>query len=187
MAARADLPTSELFLSPLVLRRIKGSVIRLCRKFALSRADGEDLQQDFCVTILQARQRYDPQQCLLHRFVLMVFNRRYKHHVRRLLRIRDGFGNTIDAVGFDDIESGLDLLVVDPSGEQPHRLIELRDALEHARRDLPHLEQCICDLLMAGQSPFSASKQLKIAPSTVTRAMKRIARHFTAKGCFSDF
>ena len=187
MATRADLPASERFLTPLVLRRIKGSVIRLRRKFALSRADGEDLRQDFCIAILQARQRYDPKQCLLHRFVLMVLNRRYKHHVRRLIRIRDGFGNTIDALGFDDIKSGLDLLVLDLAGKHPHRLIELRDELEYARRDLPGPEQRICDLLMAGHSPFSASKQLKIAPSTVTRSMKRIARHFTAKGCFSDF
>lgn len=187
MAAKADLPASDLFFTPQVLRRIDGSVTRLRRKFGLSRADGDDLRQDLCVAILQARQVYDPEKCLLHRYVRMVINRRYKHHVRRLMRIREGLGNTIDVVGFDDVEPGLDLLIVDPVGENPHRSVDLSDALDHVLRDLPDLEQQICNLLIAGHTPSSASRQLGVAPSTVTRAMKRIARHLAASECFSDF
>jgi DNA-directed RNA polymerase specialized sigma24 family protein len=187
MATNADLLAAELFLSPCVLRRIEGSVKRLCRKFGLSRADGDDLQQDFCVAILQSRQVYDQDKCLLHRFVLMVINRRYKHHVRRLIRIREGLGNTIDSVGFDDVEPGLDLLIVDPVGENPHRSVDLRDELDHAMRGRPDFEKRVCDLLMAGHSPFGASRELNVAPSTVTRAMKRIASHLAMRDGFSDF
>jgi len=187
MATKADLPASELFLTPQVLRRIEGSARRLRRKFGLSRADGDDLQQDFCIAILQARQVYDPDKCLLHRFVLMVINRRYKHHVRRLIRIREGFGNTLDTVGFDDVESGLDVLIVDPVGENPHRSVDLRDELDHAMRGRSDFEHQLCELLKAGHSPFSASRELNVAPSTVTRAMKRIACHLAKREGFSEF
>jgi DNA-directed RNA polymerase specialized sigma24 family protein len=187
MATNADLPAAELFLSPRVLRRIEGSVKRLRRKFGLSRADGDDLQQDFCVAILQARQLYDPDKCLMHRFVLMVINRRYKYHVRRLIRIRQGLGNTIDTVGFDDVELGFDLLIVDPASEGPHRRVDLRDDLDHAMRGRPDFEHRICDLLMAGHSPVSASRELNVAPSTVTRTLKRMATHLAKRDGFSDF
>lgn len=187
MATTADLPAAELFLSPRVMRRIEGSVTRLRRKFGLNHADGEDLQQDFYITILQARQLYDPEKCLLHRFVLMVINRRYKHHVRRLMHLRESIGNPRDAMGFDDVEPGLDLLIIDPVGENPLRRIEQRDAIEHALRDQPEFERRICELLMEGHTPLAISEHLKVAPSTVTRAMERIARVLAESDCFSGF
>jgi len=169
------------------MHRIDCSVKRMRRKFALSRADGDDLRQDFCVAILQARQLYDPDKCILKRFVAMVINRRYKHHVRRQMRLREGLGNTLNTVGFDDVEPGFDLLVLDPVGENLHRRVDQRDALDHALRDLSEFELSICDLLLAGHTSRSASRELKVAPSTVIRAMQRIAVRLTESKDFSNF
>ncbi len=182
MATTTDLPAADLFLSPAVMRRIHGSAKRLCRKFALCQADRDDLRQDFHLTVLQARQNYDAEKCPIDRFVLMVINRRYKHHVRRLMQLREGRGSTLDTIGFDDMESGIELHVVDPLGESSLKQVELRHDLAIAFDDMSIIEVRICELLIAGHSPYSASKELGVAASTVTRAMERIAQHLEARG-----
>lgn len=182
MVTKSDLPAVDLFLTPAVTQRIDGCAKRLCRKFALCGADGDDLRQDFRLVVLQARRGYDPAKCPIDRFVLMVINRRYKHHVRQLMQLRNGRGNTPDAVGFDDVKPDLEMLLVDPQGESPQKRFELQHDIAIACRPLSRLERQICGLLMSGHSPAEAARELGVARSTVTRAMGRVRRHFADAG-----
>lgn len=182
MVTKTDLPAVDQFLTSAVMQRINGCARRLCRKFALSRADCDDLRQDFQLVVLQARQGYDPEKCVINRFVLMVINRRYKHRVRQLMQLRNGRGNTPDAVAFDDIEPDLELLIIDPQGESSLKRVELQHDLAVASKDMTPLELRICDLLMSGHSPAEAARELGVARSTVTRAMARVRQHLVKAG-----
>ena len=104
MANPNGVPTVAEFLNDVTQRRIHYRVARLGRKFALSREDLEDLQQDFRMAILSARTQYDPAKCPLERFVKMVLNRRYKYHVRQQCQLSHHRGRTPNTIALDEVD-----------------------------------------------------------------------------------
>lgn len=182
MSTAVTVPAAEEFLTSTMKRRIHFRVARLGRKFALPKEEREDLRQDFYLTLLTVRQRYDAEKCPLHRFLLMVINRRYKHHVRRLYRLSHHLGRTPNPIAFDDVEPDFEYLIVDPKQEGFLRQAEIRHDLELAFKPMTDIERKVCELLMSGHSPTEASRVLDVAPSTVTRAMERIRRHLSRAG-----
>ncbi len=176
------------FLTPQVKKRINCSVKRLGRKFAMNHADCQDLRQDFLLAMVTAHKIYDPSKCVVSRFVAMVINRRYKWHVRRQMNMREGIGKLLDIVGFDDVAPNLAEHIVDRRTEgNPQKQLEMREEIDTVLHLLTPLERQICQLLLEGHNPYSISKHLGVAPSTVTRALKRIRTNPTVIERLGDF
>jgi RNA polymerase sigma factor (sigma-70 family) len=182
MATSHSGPTASEFLDDATQRRIGYRVARLGRKFALSREDLEDLQQDFRLAILSARTQYDPAKCPLRRFVTMVLNRRYKYRVRQLYLLSHHRGLTPNAIALDDLDPDADAPITDPRLEAALVQVELRHDLEQAFKGMTDLERGVCALLMSSHTLTEVSQVLGVALSTVARVMGRIRDHLSRAG-----
>jgi len=182
MASSTSIPTAAEFLNDVTERRISYRVTRLGRKFALSREDREDLRQDFRLAVLSARPQYDPPRCPLDRFVKMVLNRRYKHHVRQQCQLSHHRGRTLDVMGLDDVDPDLHEWLPDPRQEADLARVDLRHDLGHAFEGMSDIERGVCALLMSGHTKSEAARVLGVAPSSVKRAMQRVRKHLTEAG-----
>jgi RNA polymerase sigma factor (sigma-70 family) len=175
-------PTVAEFLDDVTQRRIRYRVARLGRRFVLSRADKEDLQQDFRLAVLSARAQYDPAKCPLDRFVKMVLNRRYKHHVRQQSHLSQGRSRSPDSVSLDALSRDVECMIPDPRQEADLARVELRHDLDHAFGKMTDIERGVCALLMSGHTQSEAARILGVVPSSVTRAMDRVRKHLADSG-----
>ena len=92
-----DLPPDSPFLSDEVARRIGFRASRLRRKNGLGFHDEQDFRQDLWLNLLQAAVRFDPAKCSLQRYVSMVLNSRYKHHLRELTQKREEAAGPVES------------------------------------------------------------------------------------------
>lgn len=182
MASPNTVSAASEFLNDVTQRRIRYRVTRLGRKFALSWEDEEDLQQDFRMAVLSARTQYDPAKCPLDRFVKMVLNRRYKHHVRQQCQLSHHRGRTPNAMALEEVAPDIECLIPDPRQEADLARVELRHDLGHAFSKMTDIERGVCALLMSGHSKTEAARMLGVVASSVTRAMKRVRKHLSEAG-----
>jgi len=182
MASPTSTPTAAEFLDEVTERRIRYRVARLGRKFALSREDQKDLRQDFRMAVLSARTQYEPARCPLDRFVKMVLNRRYKHHVRQQCQLSHKRGRTPDAMALEELSPEIKCLIPDPRLEAELARVELRHDLDHAFKGMTDIERGVCALLMSGHTKAEAARMLGVVPSSVTRAMQRVRKHLSEAG-----
>lgn len=177
----SSLPTSPFF-SNTIHRRINYRVSRLRRKYALNAEDAKDLRQDFLLTLVRAERRYDPTKCPLDRYISMVLNWRYKHHVRELAREDEAEDViSLDEMTTDDLEE-----LVEPAAERRLRQLETRLDIETILNRLSDDDRTLCRLLMM-HSPRESAEMLGIHTSTVYRRAARLRDVFSKAGLGASF
>jgi RNA polymerase sigma factor (sigma-70 family) len=172
-------PRSGELIGEYALKRVDSRVRRLARKFCLNRQDCEDLRQEFILALLTAGNGFDPARCRPTTFITAVLNRRYKHYVRQF-SVRDRRA-AFKPMPLDGVDEEADPVLADPRQEQDLHRADLRADVQVVLSKMPPKLRRICRLLMTC-SAHAASKQLGVAPSTVTRAIPRIRGYFIEAG-----
>jgi RNA polymerase sigma factor (sigma-70 family) len=174
------LPVRSEFLSESVLRRIHFRAGRLRRKFGLSREDEKDLRQDFWAAIVRAGHRFDASRCAPDRYVAMVLNSRYKHHVREFMLARQR--DAMDVMSIEDVGADAVELIVDPAAETALERSDLASDVQTILKTLSAEDRRICLAVMKTVSPHEAARRLGVFPSAVYRTLKRLQPTFAAMG-----
>lgn len=172
------LPPDSPFLSVSVTKRINFRAARLRCKYGLCGEEEKDLRQDFWMTIVRSSKRYDAARCPLDRYVGMVLNRRYKHHVRELARADQ---HPATPMALEDVSPMLVEGIQDKASattmERSHLTTDLPVVLARLSAD----DRQLCQLLMEC-SPYEAARRMGVAASTVYRAIRRMRERFMAVG-----
>ena len=174
-------PEEHDFLNDSVMRRINYRVNRLGRKFGLPREDREDLRQTFCLAMLRAGKKFDPEKCEAERFVQMVLNRHYKYFVRRLARGVDDGACSIDAMELDTSDSDYEQILVDHKGEEDRRRLEISEDVQTVISNLPDDLRELCYELM-DHTPSEIAHKRNIHHSAVYRSISELRKHFVKSG-----
>ncbi len=167
------------FLSDDILRRIDYRVIRLGRKYGLSREGREDVRQEFCLVMVRAGSKFDPQQCAPDRYVGMVLNRCYKHFVRKLARATENRAQSVGAVAMDMCDSDGEHGFIDPKSEDDRRRLELSADVRTVISRLPEELGELCRDLM-WLSPPQVARKRGVHHSTIYRAIAKLREYFTS-------
>jgi len=172
------------FLNTDIQRRIGFRVARLARRYRLSRPDREDLRQEFCLAMVHAGHRFNPDRGTPVLFATSVLNRCYRHFLRKLTRAKEGRAQSVNAVSMEACDAEWDRLLVDPKGEDDHRHVEIREDVESVIAGLPEDLATICRDLMWMSVPQVARKR-GVHHSTIYRAIPKLREHFINAG-FED-
>ena len=162
------------FLSDEIARRIGFRASRLRRKNGLCFHDEQDLRQDLWLNLLQAAVRFDPAKCSLHRYVSMVLNSRYKHHLRELTRNREATGPTesetcsLEGLG-EEAQN-----IRDGAAELDTRRTVLAHDVQFVLDGLSDGDRKICMAVMEHRTPGQAAGAMGVFPSEVYRALQRL-------------
>lgn len=163
-----------------VTSRICYRAKRLRMKFGLSAEDEKDLRQDLWVSIVRAVSYYDPSRTPMQRYVTMVLNTRYKHHVRQFM-----IATEVSPIRVISIESEIQMVALSITDESATTTLERSDLAHDVELILQSLsleEQQICQAVMECHNPHEAAKRLGIIPSVIYRLLKRLRRIFSSKG-----
>ena len=183
-----NLPPDSPFLSDKIARRIGFRAARLRRKNGLCSHDELDLRQDFWLNLLQAAARFDPEKCSLHRYVSMILNSRYKHHVRELARKNE------DTVGLAESET----CSLEGLGEEGHLIRDEAVEQNLPRAVLVHDVKVVLDLLSDGDrkicmvimehgTPGEAARALGMSHWDIYRVLERLRTIFERRNLIENF